>query len=133
MKATCQRLYGTDYYFQSNEMQHTRRKAYKMSNASFDSLPELALYLYALFHNESIIRNPVRFEYEFDGKTHYYFPDFCYNSQLIELKGSHFFEGGRMINPFDRSQDALYEAKHQCALQNNVRILTKKDYQKYID
>jgi len=27
----------------------------------------------------------------------------------------------------------LYEAKHQCAIKNNVNILYSKDYQEYID
>lgn len=38
-----------------------------------------------------------------------------------------------MCNPFDHSQDALYEAKHQCMLNNNVRILKEIDYKFAID
>jgi len=38
-----------------------------------------------------------------------------------------------MINPFDRTQDAKYEAKHQCMIKNNVKILTDtKIYENYI-
>lgn len=55
-------------------------------------------------------------------------PDFLVNGEFVELKGLHFFENydatKSMINPFDRSQDALYEAKHQCMLQNHVKIIT---------
>lgn len=29
-----------------------------------------------------------------------------------------------MCNPFDHSLDGLFEAKHQCMLQNNVTIIT---------
>ena len=32
-----------------------------------------------------------------------------------------------MRNPYDSSQDAKYEAKHQCMIANNVIILRKKD------
>ena len=38
-----------------------------------------------------------------------------------------------MINPYDRSQDVLYESKHQCMKDNNIIILKSKDYQKYLD
>ena len=34
-----------------------------------------------------------------------------------------FDENGKMINPFDRSMDDLYEAKHQCMIKNNINIL----------
>lgn len=29
-----------------------------------------------------------------------------------------------MINPYDRTEDAKYEAKHQCMIENNVKIIT---------
>ena len=32
-----------------------------------------------------------------------------------------------MINPYDRTQDDKYEAKHQCMLNNNVIILRLDD------
>ena len=32
-----------------------------------------------------------------------------------------------MINPYDRSQDNIYEAKHQCMIKNNVKIFKEKD------
>lgn len=41
-----------------------------------------------------------------------------------------------MCNPFDHSQDALYEAKHQCMLANDVKIIKTSsmvDVLKYID
>ena len=36
-----------------------------------------------------------------------------------------------MQNPFDHSQDGLYEAKHQCMLQNNVKII-KTSMMRYV-
>lgn len=38
-----------------------------------------------------------------------------------------------MQNPYNHKLDGLYEAKHQCMLSNNVKILRSKDYQQYID
>lgn len=29
-----------------------------------------------------------------------------------------------MINPFNRDEDDIYEAKHQCMIRNNVRIIS---------
>lgn len=53
-----------------------------------------------------------------------YFPDFRIGNKCFEVKGSHFFkDDGTMQNPFDHSQDALYEAKHQCMLKNHVTII----------
>ena len=60
-------------------------------------------------------------------------PDFKVDGQFIELKGDQFFKDGKMQNPYDHSQDLLYEAKHQCMIKNNVKILRPVDYQKYVD
>ena len=61
---------------------------------------------------------------EFDGKTHFYLPDFLVDGQLVELKGDQFLkDDGTWKNPYDHGQDALYEAKHQCLVKNNVVIL----------
>jgi hypothetical protein len=69
----------------------------------------------------------MQFDYEYDGAEHKYYPDFRIDGQLIEIKGSHFFENkdpnGKMVNPYDHSLDALYEAKHQCMIANNVHII----------
>lgn len=46
---------------------------------------------------------------------------------LIKVKGDYFFENDKMINPYDRSQDAVYEAKYQCALANGVVFWKQPD------
>lgn len=108
---------------------------YNFNGQHFDSLPELAVYIYCIDHQISICRNTViKFKYEFDGDTHYYFPDFIVNDKLVEVKGDHFFKSdGTMCNPFDHKQDNLYEAKHQCMLINNVTIWRRKDYWSMIE
>lgn len=61
-------------------------------------------------------------------------PDFKIDGKLIELKGDHFIKADRTWQcPWDHSQDTLYEAKHQCAIRNDVDVWTKKDYMKFID
>lgn len=80
-----------------------------------------------------------------DNKERHYIPDFRVGDQFIELKGDQFFKdkdpSKSMVNPYDRTHktDYIYEAKHQCMISNNVKIITKKDmrsvlqyvYQKY--
>lgn len=115
--------YGVRNYVQTTEYHKKAKKKYIYDNQKFDSIPELALYVYAKEHNESIIRNTtIKFEYIFNDKIHYYFPDFIYKNKLIEIKGDHFFEDGKMINPYDRSQDEFYQAKYLCGLKNGVEF-----------
>lgn len=70
--------------------------------------------------------------YEYKGITHKYWPDFILDGEYYELKGPQFFEDGKMINPFDRTMDDQYEAKHQCMIANGVHIITNIDAEKEI-
>ena len=48
-------------------------------------------------------------------------PDFKVDNKYIELKGDQFLKSdGTWQCPFDHSLDAIYEAKHQCLIKNNV-------------
>lgn len=115
------------------ERKEIRRKANKFQSykstdgETFDSNWELKYYEYCKSKGYEIIREPVELEFEFEGKTRYYYPDFSVNGELVEVKGSQFFEDGKMINPYNRKEDSLYEAKRQCALKNNVTILSQKE------
>lgn len=128
---TCIKRYGETSYSKTLEYVHKRRKKYLYKKETFDSAAELAVYKYCVDKRIKIEREPCRLEYEFAKKKHYYFPDFKIDGNLVEVKGSHFFENGKMINPFDRDLDELYEAKHQCMLKNNVVIIT--DCTKYLE
>ena len=72
--------------------------------------------------------------YEYDGHTHYYFPDFKVNEIIVEVKGEQFFRINKstgkeeMFCPYrypDWTNDyyewkcGLYEAKHQCMLSHD--------------
>ena len=92
-------------------------------NQTFDSSWELAVWIWANDNNISIRREPVKLDYEFNGKKHTYYPDFELNGELVEVKGPQFFDkDGKMINPFDRSQDDLMEAKHLFGVSKGVHF-----------
>lgn len=121
--------YGVTHNMHSAELAAKTHRKYKRNGIMFDSKYEIIYYDYLIKNNIQFVFHPhIMFEYTYDGKTHYYQPDFEVNNEYIELKGLQFFENynpnGKMINPFDRSQDDLYEAKHQCMLANNVKIIT---------
>lgn len=104
---------------------------FKFDNQQFDSSWELAVWIWAKDHNKEIEREPQILRYEFEGKKHKYIPDFRIDGKLIEVKGRQFFRNGdiskEMINPFNRTQDKLFEAKHQCGLQNGVQFWSEKE------
>jgi len=118
--------YGDEYY--------SGEKKYVYNEILFRSKPELCFYIYHKDNNVPIIYEPMPYiEYEYDGKEHFYKPDFLVNGKLYEIKGDQFFKENKMICPFDHNLDGLYEAKHQCMIRNNVTILKYKDYIFYVN
>lgn len=147
-KQTNLEKYGVEYTFQVDEFRVKSKKTllkkygvafppsrrYSYKNLSFDSLPELALFLYAEANNENITRLPIEFSYIVAGKTYRYYPDFEYQGRLIELKGNQFLAAdGTWHNPYDHSFDSRMQAKRQCALQHGVEIWYPEDYKFYLD
>lgn len=116
-------------------MTHVPTFKYEYDRKLFDSKPELAYYIWLKDNGIQFNYQPnVDIMYEYDGKMHRYMPDFIVEGQYVEIKGDHFFkEDGTMQCPFDHSQDSLYEAKHQCMLANNVKILKSDEYLQFID
>ena len=98
---------------------------FKYQNQLFDSSWELAAWIWAKDNGKEIEREPVSLAYTFNGIEHTYFPDFRLDGKLIEIKGPQFFKDGKMVNPYNHSQDDLFEAKHQCGLQNGVEFWGK--------
>lgn len=127
--------HGYECSFKNPEVQRKIKQKYIYDNNKFDSAPEIAFYIW-LKDNDvdfTYMPNEVLY-YEFNGKAYFYMPDFKVGNEYVELKGDQFFtENGKMCNPYDHSQDERYEAKHQCMLKNNVKILKTTDYMKYID
>ena len=122
---TCQTKYGTNLYAQSLDYAKTCHKKYKYNDILFDSSWELALWIYAIDHNEEIERVPMQLTFSFAGAEHYCLPDFRYKGQLIELKGEQFIKNGKFICPYDTSKNELFEAKQKCLIENSVQIWTK--------
>lgn len=120
-KETCLQRYGI-------ENPGCIKATYKYNDIKFDSSWELYFWIYCIDHNINIKRAIETFDYYYDNKLHKYHPDFNIDGMLFEIKGDQFFKkDGTMQNPFDHTQDDLYEAKHQCGLKNNVIFLMKED------
>lgn len=159
-KKTFNEKYGVDWYTQSREKRVQDSKVWRIyllselndcgvqwtSDATnenvieelcFDSAWELAYYIWLKDNN-------IDFNYQcepipytsYNGKIHYYIPDFKVGDDLIEIKGPQFFtESGQLINPYDRSEEAdLHnQKKYECMLNHKVIILTDvKDQIKYV-
>ena len=123
-KRTCLEKYGVEHPLQNYEIFCKSKQKYVHDGMKFDSKPEIELYEKLKASGADFEYQPnACFEYEFDGKTHKYFPDFRIGNEYVEIKGAHFFENGRMINPWDRTQDGLFEAKRQCMIAHDVKII----------
>lgn len=107
---------------------------YIFDNEVFDSKWEVAFYIYMKETHHKVVREPISFKYEFDGKIHVVTPDFKIDDDYVELKGDYLIgNNGKWICVWDRKYDDYFEAKHQCLLKNNVKILVGKDIQPSID
>ena len=131
LKQTNIERHGYEYFSQTPEFAKYHKKCVKYDGLTFDSSWEVEVYKFCKEHNIPCKYQPdITLEYIFQDKPHYYHPDFLINGQLYEIKGNHFFDGNKMINPYDRNQDDFYEAKHQCMINNGVIILKKEDINK---
>lgn len=83
---------------QCPEIRRKQQLRCEYKGMNFDSIYEIAYYMW-------LVDNNIRFEYEpdmnipyiFDGKQHWYMPDFIVEGCIIEIKGDHFFkEDGTM-------------------------------------
>lgn len=97
----------------------------------FDSSWELYFYIFHKDQHHNIQRCTKLFSYS-ENKT--YNPDFEIDGELFEIKGPQFVkEDGSWQCPYDHSLDNLYEEKHQCALKNNVHIISLQEIQPIIE
>lgn len=116
------------------ENAHFLYKKFVFNEVTFDSYWELCFYVYHIDNGLQITREPEPIRYVFNDEEHLYYPDFEVGGQLYEIKGDQFFkDDGTMQNPYDHSQDALFEAKHQCALQNKVIFIKQNEIKLYIN
>lgn len=115
---------GLKQYYQTNPQAAHRscgKACYKYGAETFDSSWELALWIYANEHNETIIHNKQGYEYYVDNIKHYYFPDFIYNGKIIEVKGDHMLTNGQLNLPWQNSNNKT-KAKMACMNYYNIEI-----------
>ena len=137
---TCLTNYGEKTTFLVHDLMKDAKQPYQFDGHMFKSAPELAYYIFLKDHDVEFIYQPDHyFTYCCRDKEHRYYPDFLINetNEFHEIKGDQFFldndTSKRMINPFDRSQDDIYEAKHQCMLKNSIHIITSSEYEVFLD
>lgn len=120
--------YGVEYFAQSTEAAKYHKTKYFYNELNFDSSWELAYYIYCVDHNVPVILHPTTIPYSFENHKCYYQPDFLINnSELVEIKGSHFLSvNNELINPFEKSKVSRQKsiAKQKCMNDNNVRIIS---------
>lgn len=112
---------------------HAPSNKYIFEEVSFDSSWELCFWIYCRDNNIPIEREPINLPYSYNGKIHYYSPDFKINGkELIEIKGWHFLnEHGDLIDVFDGQNKGLIQAKNECIKDNNVKVITSPEVHKY--
>jgi hypothetical protein len=124
--------YGYKHPAQSPDIDCTCHRI-QYDEKNFDSKWEFLYYKYLKENNIDFIFHPkLKFEFEYDGEIHTYKPDFIVEGIITEVKGDHFFKDGKMICPWKYKNDTpektkwrngLFEAKHQCMLNNGIKIL----------
>lgn len=128
IKQTMIQKYGVEHALQYPEFFNKSKYKYFYNNIKFDSSWELAFWIYNKeYLNKNIIREPCKFEYYFNNKKYIYYPDFSIDRIFYEIKGDHFFENRKMINPFNRKDDNRMQEKYNCMISNNVKILLYND------
>lgn len=128
---------GVYWPMHSHELFVKSKRKLAYAGIQFDSYPEIAYYIWLCDKKVKFEYQPnITFEYEHNGIKHFYHPDFYLleTNEIIKIKNSNAFdETGKMICLYDRSLDDLYEAKHKCMLENNVKLILTDEYQKFID
>ena len=125
LQNTCLEKYGVRSFSQTNEF--AKKVHYKVTynGQQFDSKWEVKVAKYCLENGIEFKYQPeISFEYEVNGKKHYYHPDFLINGKLYEIKGDHFLaEDGTWFNPYDKNDTEKQKARQKCCLANNVIVL----------
>jgi hypothetical protein len=84
---------------------------YKFEDLLFDSSWELTYYVFHKNKGENIARNFDGSEYQFEGISRLFYPDFKINNEYIEIKGEHLmkgFYGERSIVKFNSFQNMTW-------------------------
>lgn len=130
--------YGVPIPIQNKMIGDKAHYKYTYQGIKFDSSYDLSYYIWLTDHKYRFEYRPnIQFDYYYDGNLHKYNPDFRVDGELVELKGRHFFKdkdpSKEMVNPYNHNMDGLYEAKHQCMIRNQVKIIVDcSEYETYV-
>lgn len=138
IKETLLEKYGVENAYTISFQKGTHKSSIGVvyEGISFDSKAEVVFYMDCIEKGRDVKRQTEKIPYEFNNKIHYYFPDFEVDGELYEIKGLQFLrEDGTWKNPYGEDFGKT-EAKHQCAIKNNVHIIYvdhifRKQYEKY--
>lgn len=119
---TCLDKYGVKHYTQSIEYHKKARKLYSYNDIKFDSLWEVAVYIYYTYLGYLVIRCPVKFQYFINNKEHYYFPDFSINGKLVEIKGDHLINKDYELIDFYNEGQEIIDCKNKLIKDNSIEI-----------
>ena len=140
--AACKEIHGYEHYTQCPEYHKNKKHRFttpKYPGVSFDSNWEIDVYDFLSCHDIEFEYQPsLVMEYEYDGRTFTYHPDFLICGDVVEVKGNQFFRINEstgeeeMFCPYrypdwsDEKHEWMsrkFEAKHQCMLHNGVVII----------
>ncbi len=113
-KKTMLEKYGVEHNFQL--IHKNNSSLYLYDNIKFDSSYEMIYYIWLKDHNINFIYHPEPIEYKINEKTHYYYPDFIVENEIIELKSTYY------LNNLETNEKGLCKLK--CMQDNNVKIIT---------
>lgn len=126
--------HGYDHPMHNKDIVIKTITRYKYNNICFDSSWELALYIWLVDNKIKFEYHPnINFKYSFENIEHTYWPDFIIENKIYEIKGGQYFQNNKMICPYDRSKDDIFQAKYECMLKNNVIIISVNEIKKYLD
>ena len=94
IKLTMLERYDVENYSQTKDFAKKCHKRYispKYPNMEFTNSWEFKVYDFLTEHNIQFEYQIEPIPYEYDGGTHYYFPDFRVNGHIFEVKGDNFF------------------------------------------
>lgn len=133
-KKTLFKRYGVSNISQCYEIQRKKTSRYEYKGIYIDSSWELAFFIYLEDHNMEFEYHPnIYYSYKYQNQNHKYFPDFKVGDEIIEIKGNQFLKAdGSWKSYYKYGNDDLMEAKHQCILKNNIKILYENDIKPYI-
>ena len=127
MQNTCMKHFGVRSFSQTAEFQEKMWHKIKRCGITFDSSYEYAFYNFLKCIKKDFQYHPkVKFAYEFNGETHYFFPDFFIDGQYYEVKGEHLYE-------YMQIEKTKENAKLQCIIKNKINLITSCDVLTFIN